>query len=209
MRSLPTWSYLSGMIRYAPGISFLHGLLIGRDDALGSAAGADCQHLFRHAHWRWRSPGGHQCACRAAELLAAARATLWLIAGFVESTMRFTMRGLLGRHLLRHILNRPGVAALPYPVDETISRFRDDAYAAEDNLDWTDETVSQAVIALAALAVLLRIDAGVTLAALVPLTAGDAHRPGRDAGTGRRDYQHGEPWHGAGHAARGWADPGR
>src|SRR5690606_32405082 len=69
------------------------------------------------------------------------------------------------------ILERPGAAALPYPVGETISRFRDDAYAAEDNLDWTDETIGHAVIALVALAVLLSIDVTITLVALVPLTA--------------------------------------
>src|SRR5690606_33947052 len=90
---------------------------------------------------------------------------------FVEITMRFTMSGLLRRNLLRHILERPGAAALPYPVGETISRFRDDAYAAEDNLDWTDETIGHAVIALVALAVLLSIDVTITLVALVPLTA--------------------------------------
>ncbi|MDQ3656805.1 MAG: ABC transporter ATP-binding protein/permease, partial [Chloroflexota bacterium] len=102
-------------------------------------------------------------------LMAVGRAALWLIAGSVEITMRFRMSGMLRRNLLRHVLDRPGAAALPHSVGDTISRFRDDAYAAEDTLDWTAESIVHLLIAMAALLVLVQIDALMTLAVTLPL----------------------------------------
>ncbi|HZU77556.1 MAG TPA: ABC transporter transmembrane domain-containing protein, partial [Dehalococcoidia bacterium] len=58
---------------------------------------------------------------------------------------------------------------MPYSLGETISRFRDDAYAAEDSLDWTDEIVVHGLIAAVAVLVLLRINARITLAVVLPL----------------------------------------
>jgi len=171
MTTLPTWRYLAGMIRYAPGISMLHGALWTIMTLSALLPGLVASAFFDALTDEATVPGGTNGLVAVLIMLALGRAALWLIAGFVEITMRFTMSGLLRRNLLRHILERPGAAALPYPVGETISRFRDDAYAAEDNLDWTDETIGHAVIALVALAVLLSIDVTITLVALVPLTA--------------------------------------
>jgi ATP-binding cassette subfamily B protein len=83
--------------------------------------------------------------------------------------MRFIMSGLVRRNLLRHVLDRPGAQALPFSIGETISRFRDDAYEAEDNMDWTDEIVVHGLFALVAFVVLLHIDARMTLVAIVPM----------------------------------------
>src|SRR5919202_1417028 len=102
-------------------------------------------------------------------VIGAGQAALWLIAGFVEITMRFTMSGLVRRNLLRHVLERPGAQALPFSIGESISRFRDDAYEAEDNMDWTDEIVVHGLFALVAFLVLLHIDARMTLVAFLPL----------------------------------------
>ncbi|MGZ6391140.1 MAG: ATP-binding cassette domain-containing protein, partial [Ktedonobacterales bacterium] len=51
----------------------------------------------------------------------------------------------------------------------TISRFRDDAYQAEDAVDWSDEIVSQGLFALVAFLVLLHIDVRMTLVTVLPL----------------------------------------
>jgi ATP-binding cassette subfamily B protein len=102
-------------------------------------------------------------------VIAVGRAVLWLIAGFVEIIFRFTMSGTVRRNLLRHVLDRPGAHALPYSIGETISRYRDDAYQAEDSLDWSDEIVGQGLFALVAFLVLLHIDARMTLVAILPL----------------------------------------
>jgi len=102
-------------------------------------------------------------------VIAVSRVALWLTGGFVEIIMRFVMSGLVRLNLLRHVLDRPGAHALPYSIGEIISRFRDDAYHAEDNLDWTDEIVGQGLFAVVAFLVLLHIDVRVTLFAIVPL----------------------------------------
>jgi ATP-binding cassette subfamily B protein len=95
------------------------------------------------------------------------------------------MSGLVRRNLLGHVLERPGAAALPYSIGETISRFRDDAYQAEDSLDWSDEIVSQGLFALVAFLVLLRIDARMTLVAILPLVVVTAAARRASAALGR------------------------
>jgi ATP-binding cassette subfamily B protein len=102
-------------------------------------------------------------------LLAAGQAVLWLVAGYVEIVCRFTMSGLLRRNMLRRVLDLPGAQALPFSIGETISRFRDDAYQAEDSVDWTDEITGQGLIATAALVILLTVDARMTLVVVPPL----------------------------------------
>src|SRR5258708_34099815 len=102
-------------------------------------------------------------------VVAVSRVAVGLTAGCVESILRFTMSGLLRRNLLRHVLSRPGAHALPYSIGETISRFRDDAFQAEDNLDWSDEIVGQGLLAVGAFLVLLHIDVRMTLVAILPL----------------------------------------
>jgi ATP-binding cassette subfamily B protein len=102
-------------------------------------------------------------------VLAVSRVMVWLTAGFVEIIMRFTMSALLRRNLLQRILERPGAHALPYSIGEIISRFRDDAHQAEDNLDWTDEIVGQGLFAVGAFLVLMHIDARMSLITILPL----------------------------------------
>ena len=71
--------------------------------------------------------------------------------------------------MLRHVLRRPGAAALPFSIGDTISRFRDDAYLAEDSVDWTDEIVSNGIFALIAFGILLHVNARMALIAILPL----------------------------------------
>jgi ATP-binding cassette, subfamily B, bacterial len=181
MTTYPTWRYLVKMIRYAPGISSLHAVGWGVMNLSALLPGLIAAAFFDALTGDAELPTGTNGLVALLALLAVARAALWLVAGWVEISMRFTMSGLLRRNLLRHVLERPGATALPFSVGETISRFRDDAFQAEDNLDWTDETIVDALIAGVALVVLLRIDAGITLAVLLPMVfvAAIAHRASR------------------------------
>ncbi|HET8523366.1 MAG TPA: hypothetical protein VFL82_09040, partial [Thermomicrobiales bacterium] len=136
---LPTWRYLLKMARTAPRITILHGVLWDVMNLSSLLPGLIAAAFFDSLTGNRHLPGGTNGLVVLLVLLAAGRAGLWLIAGSVEITMRFLMSGLLRWNLLEHLLNRPGAAALPYSIGETLSRFRDDAYAAEDCLDWTDE----------------------------------------------------------------------
>jgi ATP-binding cassette subfamily B protein len=169
MTRYPTWRYLAGMLRYAPGISAAHAVLWTVMTLSGLLPGLIAAAFFDTLTGERDLPGGTDGLVALLALLALGRAALWLLAGWVEIAMRFTMSGLLRVNLLKRVLDRPGAAALPWSVGETLSRFRDDAYAGEDALDWTDETIGAAVVALIALGVLFWVDAGITLAVLVPL----------------------------------------
>jgi len=79
------------------------------------------------------------------------------------------MSGLLRRNMLEHLLQRPGAAALPYSVGETLNRFRDDAYDAEDAVDWVTDVIGTGLVAILAFLILLRVNARMTLAVFVPM----------------------------------------
>jgi ATP-binding cassette subfamily B protein len=169
MRPLPTWRYLVAMIRYQPGFYLLHALLWGLMDLSALLVGLIARAFFDVLTGQAHSPTGTSGMLWLLVAIAVGQAALWLIAGFVEILQRFQMSGLVRRNLLRHVLERPGAHALPYSIGDTISRFRDDAYEAEDNVDWSDEIVVQGLIAVVAFGVLLRLDARLTLIVTVPL----------------------------------------
>ena len=165
---LPTWRYTLKMARYTPWLYLLHALLwsIMNLSLLvpGLIARAFLDTLIGNAPVAVGTTG----LVWLLVALAVGQSALWLVAGFVEITMRFTMSGLVRRNLLRHVLDRPGASPLPFSLGETISRFRDDAYDAEDNMDWTDEIISHGLFALVALVVLLRVNTPMTLVAVLP-----------------------------------------
>jgi ATP-binding cassette, subfamily B, bacterial len=169
MKQLPTWRYLMEMARYKPWLYLLHAVLWGAGNLLPILAGLIVRAFFDTLTGQAHLPGGMTGLIVLLVVLAVSRVALWLTAGFVEILMRFTMSGLLRRNLLRHVLDRPGAHALPYSIGEALSRFRDDAYQAEDSLDWTDEITGQGVFAVVAFLVLLHIDARMTLITLLPL----------------------------------------
>jgi ATP-binding cassette subfamily B protein len=169
MTRLPTWRYILGMARYSPRLYPLHGVIWATMNFGALLPGLIAREFFDTLTGEATFPGGTTGLIALLVAFALARAVLWLIGGFVEITLRFTTSGLVRRNLLRHILDRPGAAALPYSIGETISRFRDDAFQAEDSLDWSDEIVGQALFALVAFVVLLRIDTRMTLIAVLPL----------------------------------------
>src|SRR5690242_19286003 len=169
MKPLPTWRYLMGMARYRPRFYLLHALLWGVWNMspllVGLIARAFLDTLTGQAHL----PVGTSGLIVLLVVIAVSRAALVLTAGFVEISMRFSMSGLLRLNLLRHLLSRPGAQTLPYSIGETISRFRDDAYQAEDGLDWSDEIIGQGLFAVVAFVALLSINARITLVAILPL----------------------------------------
>ncbi|HXF82192.1 MAG TPA: ABC transporter ATP-binding protein [bacterium] len=168
MRPLPTWRYTLKMARYAPGLYLLHGALWSVMNLMSLLPGLIARAFFDALTGAARPPGGVAGLLWLLGLLAVGRAALWLVAGFVEITFRFTMSGLVRRNLLRLVLARPGARALPLSIGAAISRFRDDAYEAEDNMDWTDEIISHGLFAVAAFLILLHIDAAIALAVVLP-----------------------------------------
>jgi ATP-binding cassette subfamily B protein len=169
MKQFPTWRYLMSMARYKLWLYLLHALLWGTFNMSALLTGLIASAFFDTLTGQAHLPGGIAGLIVLLVVLALSRAALLLTAGFVEIIMRFTMSGLLRRNLLRLVLNRPGARALPYSIGEAISRFRDDAYYAEDCLDWTDEIVGEGLFAVVAFVVLLHINAQMALITILPL----------------------------------------
>ncbi|MDQ3273629.1 MAG: ABC transporter transmembrane domain-containing protein, partial [Actinomycetota bacterium] len=169
MKPLPTWRYLVGMARYAPWLVLLHAVLWSVMNMSSLLPGLIARAFFDTLTGQAHSPVDTTGLIVLLGVIAGGRAALWLIAGYVEIIFRFTMSGMLRHNLLRHVLDRPGAHALPYSIGETISRFRDDARQAEDNLDWTDEIIGPGIFSVVAFLVLLRIDARMTLVTILPL----------------------------------------
>src|SRR5829696_1496848 len=168
MRPLPTWRYTLKMARYAPWLYLLHALLWSLMNVLSLLPGLIARAFFDTLTGKAQVPGGITGLLGLLGLLAVGRAALLLVAGFVEITFRFTMSGLVRRNLLRLVLALPGASALPFSIGEAISRFRDDAYEAEDNMDWTDEIISHGLFAVAAFVILLYINASMALVVILP-----------------------------------------
>jgi ATP-binding cassette, subfamily B, bacterial len=168
MRPLPTWSYTLKMARYAPWLYLLHAAGWSVMNLLSLLPGLIARAFFDTLTGAAPVPGGIAALLGLLGVIAVGRAALWLAAGFVEINFRFTMSGLVRRNLLRLVLDRPGANALPFSIGETISRFRDDAYEAEDNMDWTDEIISHGLFAVAAFAILLSINVSMALVVVLP-----------------------------------------
>jgi ATP-binding cassette subfamily B protein len=156
------------MARYAPWLYLLHAALWSLMNLLSLLPGQIARAFFDTLTGKAWPPGGITGLLVLLSVLAVGRAALWLVAGFVEITFRFTMSGLVRRNLLRLVLARPGASALPFSIGETISRFRDDAYEAEDNMDWTDEIISHGLFAVAAFLMLLHINTSMALVVILP-----------------------------------------
>jgi ATP-binding cassette subfamily B protein len=169
MTAYPTWRYLVKMARFAPWLCLLHAVLWGIMNLSALLPGLIGSAFFDTLTGEAEIQADTIGLVVLLIALALGRAAMWLIAGYVEIMMRFTMSGLVRHNLLQHILDRPGAVALPHATGETISRFRDDAHIAEDTLDWTNEIVPQGLIAVVAFVVLLRIDVPITLVVIVPL----------------------------------------
>jgi ATP-binding cassette subfamily B protein len=185
MKPLPTWRYLMTMIRYRPWLYLFHAGGWSAMNLTTLLTGLVARAFFDTLTGQARAPVGTTGLIVLLVVIAMSRAILWLTAGFAETVMRFTMSGLVRRNLLRHVLVKPGANALPYSVGETLSRFRDDAYQAEDSVDWSDEILSQGLFALAAFVVLVQVNVRMALVAIVPLLVVSALSQRASAALGR------------------------
>lgn len=100
-----------------------------------------------------------------------ARAAAYTAGLLVDVVFRFSVSAVLQRNMLAEILRRPGARALDRTPGEAISVFRDDVEYAENGIDWTLDMVCIAVFAAAAMTILIRVNAMITIFVFVPLVA--------------------------------------
>jgi ATP-binding cassette, subfamily B, bacterial len=93
-----------------------------------------------------------------------------IIAGILADVVhRFATSGLLRKNLLERLLELPGASALHMTPGEALNRLRDDARQVEDTIDWTLDLIGTAVFAISAIAVLMSVNARITLLVFLPL----------------------------------------
>lgn len=165
----PTWRNMLAMARSRPGFYLAHVALWTVIHVSPLVPGLIARAFFDTLTGRVALPVGTDGLIVLLVIVALARSALYMAGGFVETITRFVMSGQIRHILLRTVLDRPGARALPGPVGETISRFRDDAYAAEDSLDWLNDVIGTGLFAVGAFAIMMRVDARVTLVVFLPL----------------------------------------
>ena len=117
---------------------------------------------------------------------APARFDVWTLVAFIVAGELVAVGGVFGltltnvpffiniltqlRHnILRHILRRPGATALPDSPGEAVSRFRGDAIEIPMFALWMNDLLGSLVYCVVALIVMVRINASITVFAVLPL----------------------------------------
>jgi ATP-binding cassette subfamily B protein len=101
----------------------------------------------------------------------AAHAGLQMVGWLVDVGFRFGVIGVLQRNMLTEVLRRPGARSLDRTPGEALSVFRDDAEHAENGADWTIDMIGNGVFAIAAMTILLRVNATIAIFVFAPLAA--------------------------------------
>lgn len=166
---MTTRRYLWRLMRYRPRLYLTNGLLWTIIHLSPLAPGLVAKAFFDALTGKGRAGVDVPGIIALLVATALARALLILGGALADTVHRFTTVALLRRNLLAAILARPGARAIPHAPGEAIARFRDDAEAAEDAISWTLDLFGSGLFALCAVAVLLRINAGITLFVFVPL----------------------------------------
>jgi ATP-binding cassette subfamily B protein len=111
------------------------------------------------------APAGLTLASLVALVIAAgiARAGVVLGATLVGRPYGFKLRGWLRRNIFTRILARPGAQPLPESTGEVISTLRDDVEMIGLLADWLFDSVAGLIFAAGGIAILLWVDARVTL----------------------------------------------
>ena len=90
---------------------------------------------------------------------------------FAWGSLKQTDMALLRKNLLREVLRAPAAVALPESSGAALSRFRDDVEEVAESIDAWLDLAGRSVTVIVALAIMLRINATITLAAFLPMVA--------------------------------------
>jgi ATP-binding cassette subfamily B protein len=117
------------------------------------------------------APAGVDLATVLALIVAAGLARVGIV--FVASTgglpFYFRVNALLQRNLLARILDRPGARAVPGSVGEALSTMRDDVSGIHEVVGWLPDAVAALLFVAGGVAILLAVDARMTLLVFAPI----------------------------------------
>ncbi|WP_409342730.1 ABC transporter ATP-binding protein [Paenibacillus sp. MBLB4367] len=103
-------------------------------------------------------------------IAAAVGRSILIIFGFITDVQfRFRIGALLRRNMLKHVLKEPGARAIPCSPGEAISSFRDDVEQVEEAVSWSVDAFGMLVFAAVSFAILIDINAQLTIWVFMPL----------------------------------------
>lgn len=166
-----TRRFLWGMVTYQKGVYALDALCWTLFHGYPLVPGLVARAFFDTL--TGKAPAGVGVWGLIALLLGAALGCMGIqVAGaFVNTFHSFSMQNFLRRNIVERILERPGAAAVPSAPGEVIGRMRDDPDNAARAIDNSLDIVGYGIFGIAAVLLLLRIDATITLLVFAPLVA--------------------------------------
>ncbi|MCA9941199.1 MAG: ABC transporter ATP-binding protein [Anaerolineales bacterium] len=170
MKPLTTWEATRKLIGLRPGLFAVNALAWGLVHTASLLPGLVIRQVLDRLTGEAPVSWGLWTLIALIVGIGAGRFVLLLLGLTTYMPFRFTMEGVLRLNLLRHILRRPGAAALPNSPGEAVSRFRGDV----DRLmffvsDWMVDLLGLGLSALIGLAVLFRVNARIAAAIIAPL----------------------------------------
>ncbi len=102
-------------------------------------------------------------------VVAISRAVLIYMGARIDIFFRFKQSSLIRRNLLEILMKRPGANPSKTSTGEILNSFRDDASQIEDAVDWIMDLLGNLIFAICAIAILMGIDAKITLLVFTPL----------------------------------------
>jgi len=166
---MPTWRFLLALLRFRPWLYGLNLLAIIAALLLAMVPGLLAREFFNLLTGAAPASVG---LWELVALLVMASLGSFLASygcGFTNIPFMYEVGGLLRTNLLDHILRRPGAQALPQSSGEAISRFRDDVDEIVGSFMWFNDLIAFAVFSAVGVAVMLSINAFITLTVFVPL----------------------------------------
>ncbi len=165
---MPTWKIIWRLIRFRPG--YWLGNLVAMLVMMGALQmpGLVIRAFFDLLSGK--TPAQFGVWTLVAFLFATEAVTILSALGLVLSNVPFFVHTLtlLRHNLLRHILRRPGAAALPDSPGEAISRFRGDAFEMPLFALWLNDLLGLIAFCVVAVVVMTKINATITLYAILP-----------------------------------------
>ena len=168
---MKTWQFFWRLIWFAPRLYWLNMLSITLLMLTEMAPGLVAREFFNRLTDHAALDVGLWSLI--ALLVTAALARIVFIIGCQLTNIPFllTCAALLQKNMLRHVLRQPGARALPDSPGEALSRFRDDVDEVTNSLIWFNDFVALTTFAVVALAIMLAINATITLLVFGPLVA--------------------------------------
>ncbi len=166
---VPTWKFIWGVIRFSPWLYLFNGIALCTVLLGLLVPGLVTREFFNLI--TGSAAANFDLWALIAFLIVSALCRMGGFFGMTRMNRPFMFHShtLLHKNMLGRILQRPGARALPESPGEAISRFRGDTQEIPLFALWMNDLFANALFTVVALAIMLSINARITVFAFVPL----------------------------------------